>query len=144
MVNAIGLMHDISEMPDETIADAFAAIDEEYNRVRMVRDAYIADITRRLEETGGRVLVGGAHEIELVPGTPSYDVMSVRAVAEDVSEDEWARLVKTETKTTEKVDGRVVNSLLKRYGENSRIGQALERARIPGRPRPVVKQKGAA
>jgi len=141
MVNALEIREHIADLTDATLVAALRAAQDEASRAEMILDIYKAEVARRLEATGGTTLMGDVADVEMTYTSPTYAPDVVLPLLEELPEREWIALYREETRTTVKVDGREVNKLLRKYGENTHIGQTLLRARIQGRPRITVKEK---
>lgn len=106
----------------------------------------VTALTLRLQNRGALALAHPTLEVSLVYPSPTYETSKLKALAELVPPEDYAKAYQPEwvkeVPQPARFDGRQLNSLARKYGQPVR--EILAAAQLPSTPRLVVKAKALA
>ena len=134
----------LSEMTDDGLAALWLVNDEQRREAKGYLDSIEAEMLVRLRDRGAKSLPVSSVDVELKPGTPTYDTTLLAPLVEQLPEADVSKAFTAAHDETvhveDKWDGTQLNSLERRYG--GEIADRIQRSRIPGPERLSVKPKG--
>ena len=136
----------ITAFLDEGLAELIAAVDKDIAALQRERGLLEMELTRRLVDRGARELAHPTLEVRLDYPSPTYDVGKLRALAEIVPPEDYAKAYQPEyikqVPVAARFDGRQLNTLARKFG--TPVQGALELARLPSSPRLRITAKEVA
>lgn len=133
----------LSRLTDEMLVNQIYKLDQQIKQMQTYREKSALELIQRLENREARELAHPTLEVKLEYPSPTYDVAKLRALAEAIPPEEYALAYQREhvkeVQVPARFDGRVLNTLARKYGKP--VAEIMAGAKLPSSPRLNIQPK---